>query len=202
MTTLTGPAAEVRRRPSTRGYWLAAALALVGVLGAGAWVFASYARAAADPAAFTRVATTGPAAVTIDRAGTYAVYYEAPYGMMMGSAPGMSVTGPDGRTLAMRPGYGMRYAVPGRPGCFGRMAGRFRADRPGRYQMMVGRPDAQATIALAPDTNHWLLPSLFGAVAFLVLTTGAAVVVALTTASCAGVDGSQAEGPSAAGVSL
>ena len=37
---------------------------------------------------------------------------------------------------------------------------------------------------------------------FLVLTTGAAVVVALTTASCAGVDGSQAEGPSAAGVSL
>src|SRR5947207_5787811 len=115
MTTLTGPAAEVRRRPSTRGYWLAAALALVGVLGAGAWVFASYARAAADPAAFTRVATTGPAAVTIDRAGTYAVYYEAPYGMMMGSAPGMSVTGPAGRTLAMRPGYGMRDAAPRPP---------------------------------------------------------------------------------------
>jgi len=157
MSTVTERATTSRRHPSTTGYRLAAALALIGVLAAGAWVFTSCAGATPDVAGFTRVATVGPGVVTIDRAGTYLVYYEAPRGMMMGSGPSVRVTDPSGRPLAMRPGSGMRsgmrYGVPGRPGCVGRMVGRFHAGMPGRYHVWVDQPDPQATIALTRDTR-------------------------------------------------
>src|SRR2546423_11595019 len=103
MSTVTERATTSRRHPSTTGYWLAATLALIGVLAAGAWVFTSCAGATPDVAGFTRVATVGPAVVTIDRAGTYLAHYGAPGGMMMGSGPGVRGAGPEGGPLAREP---------------------------------------------------------------------------------------------------
>ena len=55
--------------------------------------------------------------------------------------------------LNVQPGYGMRYAVPGRPGCVGMMVGRFRAGVPGRYRMWVNQSDPAATTRSATTST-------------------------------------------------
>ncbi len=83
--------------------------------------------------------------------------------------------------LNVQPGYGMRYAVPGRPGCVGMMVGRFRAGVPGRYRMWVNQSDPAATIAVGNDINLRVLPSLVGAGAVLILTAAGALGLVITT---------------------
>ena len=180
-STVTQRPAQIRRRPSAAGYWLATTLALTGLLAAAVWWLTSYLGTTRHIDGFTRVPSTGPAVVTIDQPGSYFVYYEAPRAMMMGPGASFQVTGPSGRPLDVQPGYGMRYAVPGRPGCVGTMVGRFRAGVPGRYRMWVNQSDPAATIAVGNDINLRVLPSLVGAGAVLILTAAGALGLVITT---------------------
>jgi hypothetical protein len=189
MSTLMSPTSEYshparspRKRPSPVGYWLAAALAVTGVLAAAIWAAVGFVGYTNHIDGFTRANAPGNTTVSIDDPGTYLVYYESARGATPDDL-GVAITDPSGRPVALQGAeYDLRYDVPGRNGRVGTAVAQFRADAAGTYRLSVERDVPDATVAVGSNVTRSALPSLLGAGALALATCAGAVVLTISTA--------------------
>lgn len=154
------PTSAARRRPPSR--WLArvvgVALLAAGVFGAAVWV------AGFSPVGFERFDLTGGArTLRFDTPGEYLVYEARTDGVFpeLGS---LTVTGPDGEAVGVRPPSGVNDGAVARslPMFAAWEVGRFSVANPGAYTIAALRPGAgvappSSTIAVAPArTATWV----------------------------------------------
>jgi hypothetical protein len=179
--TITGP--RPAERTARRGYVLAAVLAVVGVLGAGVWGGIVVLDQLDAPSAFVR---TSPGEAVDLLAGEHVLYVEGAAPDVLGT---VSVTGPDGAAVDLRPVGDLRYDVPadlvdGRDDVLGTAVGTFDADAPGRYTPTTERVVADdVRLAVGEDLARAGLLALLLPGAVAVVTLVAAVAIAARTAS-------------------
>lgn len=164
-----------------RGYVLAALVALIGATAAVLWAVTGFLDQLQHPEQFARTAVPGEAAVAITQTGAHVVYVEGT-GSAQISAADLTVVGPQGEQLAVRPyTRDLRYDVPGAPGHMGTALAVFDAERTGTYR--VGAPAVPAdptTLAVGDDlapgvVRAVVVPSIIGV---LVLLAGIGLAVA------------------------
>jgi len=174
--------AAPHKRPSAAGYWLAAALALTGVLAAAIWAVFGFVSFTDHIDGFTRVMAPGQTTVSITEPGTYTVYYEHARGATSYDLD-VVVTDPTGSPLTLQPvRYDVRYDVPGQSTQVGTAVAQFRADVAGGYGVTVNRDLPGTTVAVGDDLIGYAVPQVVG-IGALVLATGAgALALALITA--------------------
>lgn len=161
-----------------RAYLLAGLIALVGLLGAGAWASLALLAEVHRPAGFERIATPGEGQVQLDEKATRVVFAERA-GSLEPSQ--ITVTGPDGVAIPLQPYRGdLRYDVPGSDSAVGTAVATFTAPTAGTYR--VGSATFDGTLAVGPDLAAGTVraltwPSLAGLVA---LAVGVAIAVRAT----------------------
>ena len=173
------PTAGVPRSAGPRrAYLLAGLVALVGLLGAGAWASLALLAEVHRPAGFERIATPGDAEVRLGGAVTRVVYAEQ-------SRPPdpteITVTGPDGTAIPLRPYRGdLRYDVPGSDGGVATAVATFVSPTAGTY--LVGSATFDGVLAVGPDLAAGTVRAItWPSVAALVaLAAGVAIAVHAT----------------------
>lgn len=183
------PAAPpLRPLPSSRWYWLAGALAALGLalVGWAVWSGVSIGRAVE---AFPRVDVPGQAEVALE-AGRYTVYYETqatPGAADPPDAPWSTVevaverVGDNEQVAVRLPLGSSTYEIGGRQGVSVR---RFTIDQPGTYEVSVAADQAasEGTVAIGSGVGRGLITlllAIFGAVGLLVTAGALAGVIAL-----------------------
>lgn len=121
----------VGKQPSTAGYWIAAAVFVLGTVGAIVWFVVSIVNTVNLPNDFDRFSVPGERTVRLEE-GEWVLYHEY-RGATTGFAPDpeVVVTGPDGEEVPVRPiTFEETYEFGGREG---RAFGRFDAEVAGSY---------------------------------------------------------------------
>ncbi|MDT0164924.1 hypothetical protein Q9R32_05080 [Actinotalea sp. AC32] len=183
-----------RSRARRRGYLLAAAIAVVGLVGAGTWAGTALIAEAYRPATFERTAVPGTGTVTLAGGDVRVVYAE---GTATPPTPEqVHVTAPDGADVPLRPYRGeLEYDVPdgtgvggpdGAPGRLGVAVASFTAPEPGSYE--VGSASGSGTLAVGPDLAPGALRAvtLPAGLGLLALLGGLALAVRTATLSTNG----------------
>lgn len=175
------PTSPARRRPPSR--WLArgvgGALVAAGLFGAVVWV------AGFSPVGFERFDLDGGAqTLTFDETGEYIVYEERGIGAFP-ELTSLTVTGPDGRLVTVRPPAGVADGAVARtlPLLEVWEVGRFSVADPGAYTVAALRSGAgvappSSTVAVAPARTATWVGGWLGlvALALLPLTLGVGVL--------------------------
>jgi hypothetical protein len=164
------------KQPSTAGYWIAAAVFVLGTVGAVVWFVVSIVNAVNLPNDYDRIPVPGERTVRLEE-GEWVLYHEY-RGATTGFAPDpeVVVTGPDGDEVPVRPiTYEETYEIGGREG---RAFGRFDAEVTGSYTIEVfGEPGGrgqQVAVGRFFDLSSvaGIVGSIIvGALAFLVALT-------------------------------
>lgn len=165
-------------RTRRRTYLVAAAVAVLGLAGAGIWAGTALVTEANRPSTFERIAVPGAGTVTLGDGDVRVVYAEGPAGAP--TVEQISVTGPDDAVVPLRPYRGeLQYDVPegtaDAGGDLGTAVATFAAPSSGMYE--VGSTSLAGTLAVGPNlapgaVRAVLLPTavgLLGLVAGLVL---------------------------------
>jgi hypothetical protein len=173
------------RRPdrlSTSGYWLAAVIAVLGLVAGVLWGTAEAFSTIKSTDAFTRGSIPGTFAVQVTDTGRKVVYYEGD------SAPSLQrldlfVTGPDGLQVGLTEyWFTLQYDVPGRPGVTATAMARFRADKPGTYLLTSAfEPTSPAQLAVGDDLGQTFVLSLAGPVILGFGALNVALIIAVIT---------------------
>ena len=161
---------------------LAVVLVAAGIVGSFVWLGTAQAVLTHEAAGFERTAVPGTVTVTSDRPASWVVYAEG-NAASLGSDIGIVATDPSGRPLAVRPGpAGAQYLLGGRGA---RAIGSFVATSPGTYEIAVtttqppveapfAPADPYGDVAVGASMARFMLPSEWGAAAWLVVTIAAA----------------------------
>lgn len=176
-------------RTRRRTYLLAAAVAVLGLAGAGVWAGAALLTEAHRPATFERVSVPGSATLTLADGDLRVVYAEG--AATPPTVEQIQVTGPDDAVVPLRPYRGeLTYDVPdgtgGTDGRLGVAVASFTAPEAGSYD--VGSASFAGTLAVGRD----LAPGALRAVALpaglgvLALVGGLALAVRTATLSTNG----------------
>ena len=183
---------EPIRHPSAAWYWIAAGLALVGVLGAIALAAVGYVQLQDRLEALPRTDVPGTVTVAVDGPQGVTIFYEDPSrGGFVAQASGTStlrfspvdlvVTGPSGTTVATAP-----YAADLRFDVGSRVAtalATFDAPSAGTYTIDVtGDVPADVRVSAGDVVDAGLVAYLVVAVALFLLATATAVAMAVVTA--------------------
>lgn len=173
----------VRPRPSTRGYWIGAALFVLTVAAAVAWLVTVWFDNVDRIDGFPRGPAPGSVAVSVAEGSTQVVYFEAPRGTAQLPLSELMVTGPDGAVLPVgAAAHDVRYDVPDRDGIVGRAVATFPADTAGTYRITVARGAPAGTVAVGEDITWKVVPHVIGAGAFALVGVSVALVLVVTTA--------------------
>lgn len=174
------PTSRQRRRPPSR--WMArvvgAALVAAGVFGAVVWV------AGFSPIGFERFDLTGGArTLRFDTVGEYIVYEERVEGVFP-ELDSLTVSGPDGELVTVRPPAGVTDGAVARslPMFAAWEVGRFSVAEPGAYTIAALRPAAGAAlpssgVAIAPARTATWVGGWAGLVALALLPLAVGVGV-------------------------
>jgi len=170
-------------RPSRLGYWIAAVLVAVAVVGAVLAVvgFSSLGR---EVDSFQRVQVPGDATVTFSKSGGYLLYFEGPgfSGLSSTGTVRVSIQSQDsGQQVSITPLHGKQetYTLGGHSG---QAVASFTIATPGRYVVNAGIPTdpAPADIAVGPGIGATLVQAIIGLV-FGILALIAALAVGIIT---------------------
>lgn len=178
------PAGTSSSGPSTRWYWLAGILAVLGLLAAVGWGGLRLLSAIDEPRDFARAPTPGMVSVTVPGFSTQIVYYEGDRATPV-AALDLTVTGPSGAAVtASTYRQKLQYDVPGRNGMVGTAVASFRADIAGAYRVSTTAAalDPGATLAVGPNVAHNAVGRLVGPGVLGLGTLVAAGAVAAATA--------------------
>lgn len=170
-----------RRRPSTAGYRLAVAIAVVGLVAGAGWGITAYLGIQRQIDDFVRVGVPGQAVVSIQEAGGRVLYYEGPEPMPLTDlAP--QVRAPDGAAVRVEDyDLDLRYDAP--DGGVGQAIGMFEGDSPGRYEVRIdGTASPGAEVAIGETIANSKLGSVVGAVLLILGSLGVGVVLTIVTA--------------------
>lgn len=170
-----------RRRPSTAGYWLAAVIAVVGLLAGVGWGITAYLGMQRQIDDFVRVGVPGQAVVSIPEAGGRVLYYEGSESISLTDlAP--QVRAPDGTAVRIEDyDLDLRYDAPA--GGVGQAIGTFEVDSPGRYEVRIdGTAPPGAEVAVGESIASLKLGSLVGAVLLILGSLGLGIVLTIVTA--------------------
>lgn len=144
--TPAGPAAPKR---STAGFWIAGGVGVLALVLTFALGITRFVDTLSQPADYARTGVPGSVAVIVRETGERVVYSEGSVRLPL-SQLDLTVTGPDGRAVAVRPyTASVTYDTAGHSG---RAVGRFDVPDPGRYVVAAratGVPGAE--IAIGPD---------------------------------------------------
>jgi hypothetical protein len=172
------------RRPTSAGYWVAALIAAAGLLGAAVWGVVGAVSVAEQVDGFARLAVPGQAVLTVEEPADLTIFYEAAgIDQEQAEVPALtiSILGPDGDPVAIA-GYGseLTYHVGDH---VGRAIATFSAVQAGDHRVVVeGEAPPEATLAFGEGLSG-IVGTLVGAGLLLLVTFGAAGVLALVTAS-------------------
>jgi hypothetical protein len=140
---------DARNRPVPLGYWVAAAIAIVAVIGAVGWGATRTLDVISSPDDFARVSLPGATTIPTTAPGKLVIYYEGIAKPSLGRL-GVSVLDPTGRPVAVTAYRSdVRYD---RAGLVARAVGSFDTGTAGRYTVSAGAPvEASAELAVGED---------------------------------------------------
>jgi hypothetical protein len=140
---------DARKRRVPFGYWLAAALAIVAVIGAVGWGAARTFDVMSSPDDFARVSLPGATTIPTTASGKLVIYYEGTERPSLGRL-GVRVLDHTGRPVAVTAYRGdVRYD---RAGLVAEAVGSFDTGTGGRYTVSAGAPaEASAKLAVGED---------------------------------------------------
>ena len=171
-------------RPAQRHvYLLAGAVAVLGLAASGAWSGAALISEAERPAGFDRVTVPGAGAVTLAAGAARVLYVEGPDGLDAPSVDDVTVTGPGGGAVALRPYDGdLTYDVPGPSarGDLGTAVAVFTAADPGTYR--VSTEAFAGTLAVGRDLAPGTLRAVTLPALLALVSIAAGVGLAVRTA--------------------
>lgn len=167
---------DARKGRVPLGYWLAAAIAIVAVIGAVGWTAARTLDVIHSPDDFARVSLPSVTTFPTTASGKLVIYYEGAEKPSLGGL-GVRVLDPSGRPVAVTAYPGdLRYD---RAGIVARAVGGFDADQAGRYTISAGAAgDSAAKLAVGKDLGGAMTDTLLWAG----LIIGAGAVAAAATA--------------------
>jgi len=174
---LLAPASrDARKRRVPLGYWLAAAIAIVALIGAVGWGAARTLAVISSPDDFARVSLPGATTIPMTASGKLVIYYEGTAKPSLGRL-GVTVLDPSGRPVAVTVYRGdVRYD---RAGLVAKAIGSFDVGTTGRYTVSAGAPaEAGAKLAVGEDLGG----AMKDAVLWMGLVLGAGAILAVTTA--------------------
>ncbi|HEX6919340.1 MAG TPA: hypothetical protein VF314_03830 [Actinomycetes bacterium] len=166
------------RRPSTRWYWAAGLVALVGLVAAAALVAAALISLNDHIDGYARTPIPGQVSVTVDEPGTQVIYYEGP----SGATPELylSVYDPSGAPVTVRQSdASLQYDVSGRAG---QSVAEFEATMTGTYLVDVSDGGAGGMVAVGDNFADRVIVPIIGAVALVMTAGGAALAMVIVTA--------------------
>jgi hypothetical protein len=140
---------DARKRRVPLGYWLAAAIAIVAVIGAVGWGATRTIDVISSPDDFARVSLPGATTIPTTASGKLVIYYEGTEKPSLGRV-GVTVLDPTGRPVAVTAYRGdVRYD---RAGLVAKAVGSFDTGTAGRYTVSAGaRAEASAKLAVGED---------------------------------------------------
>ena len=173
---LTPASRDARKRRLPLGYWLAAAITIVAVIGAVGWGTARTLDVISTPDDFARVSLPGATTIPITASGKLVIYYEGTAKPSLGRL-GVRMLDPTGRPVAVTAYRGdLRYD---RAGLVANAVGRFDAGTAGRYTVSAGAPaEATAKLAVGEDLGGAMKDTVLWAG----LIIGAGAIAAAATA--------------------
>jgi hypothetical protein len=164
------------------GFWLAAALAVTGLVVAGVWALLAFTAFNQHIDQFARTTAPGQTTVSISQPGTGIVYYEYPRGTTPTDVT-VTIIDPSGKQVDLKQvGYNLTYDVPSQNGRVGEAVLQFRAETAGPYVLQVEGDVPAARIAVGDNIAGYVVRSILGIVGVAVVTGGAAVTLVVVTA--------------------
>jgi hypothetical protein len=205
------PPLQARKRPSTAGYWVAAVIAVLGLMAAFLWGAAGINNTQDRVDSFDRLAVPGATTVTVTDPGTMVAYHESAAEVARYAEPtanariatrwdpgtrttvrypsdaptwqqlGLQVTGPGGAAVPVAT-YRSSARYDLEPGRAGRAVATFEATTAGPYRVSAARAiEAGATLAVGDDIASGVLLTRLGAVILGLVTMLVAVPLAVVT---------------------
>lgn len=176
MSTLTHPTATAG--PSTSRYWLAALIAIVGLVAGVAFGVMSYRDAQARIDDFDRMSIPGTMTVQLDKATGRVMYYEGSNTIRLNELT-IAVTDPAGTPVDVSPYDGeMIYETV--DSTQGRAVATFDASEPGTYQIAVSGVDS-GQLVVGESFSSRALPGVLAGLAIAGLSVTAGFVLWLLT---------------------
>lgn len=184
------------KSPSRAGYWIGAAIALIGLVAGAAVIASSISSLTRDLGQFERIEVPGKRTLALP-AGEHVLYFESRQGEPLAGSIAVRVS--DAATLrpvALQPyGTSFTYNSAGRSG---RAVHTFTTGAAGRYRIAAsGAPGAGLSVAVGPPLGGTLVSRIFGAFGGVALLLGGLLVggsIALVT----GLRRRRARGPAGA----
>ncbi len=173
------PGGEGSARPSAAGYWIAAAVFLVGSIGAIVWFVVALVGAITLPNDFFTMSVPGEGRVALDE-GVYSLFQEHPDSLTRsGPTPRVEIVAPDGTTVAQRGLTGSQtYTVGGRSG---QAFAEFTAPVTGTYTVRAfGEPDGQR-VAIGRLFDLGSIGGILGSIALGAVSFLVALVLFIVT---------------------
>ncbi len=170
-------------RPSTRGYWVGAAIAVAAMLGAVAWGALAFLGWRAHVEQFPRITSPGQVTVALAEPGTRVLYLEHDRSTRVPAVPAVTVTGPAGEVVPLTAYRGeLRYDLPDVANRIGDAVLTFPAADAGTFTVSVSGAEAGTVVAVGDNlVSAWGLHVL-GIVSLLVAGPLVGVVVVVVTA--------------------
>jgi hypothetical protein len=166
------------KKASATWYLVALAVALVGVGLAGVWGVRSVHDASSRAGAFPSTAVPGTATVKVVDPGDQMIYFSGS-GSPSLEALGLKVEDPRGVEVSTVP-YDLALKVD-LAGDVGTAIATFAADRQGTYTVTSTGHYLGGVIAVGDNVSMDVLPQVLGAVALLLFSIGAGIVIAVIT---------------------
>ena len=165
------------RRPAPAGYWLAAGVAVVGVIAAVVWGLIGVRSMIREVDSFPRSALPAALTVQIAEPGGQIIYYEG--GAVADVNFTLQVLDPDGQQVAVRQYEGSFDYNVGRHS--GHALATFEADRPGQYTINAEADQPGGAIAVARSMAGGIGRMVIGALAIgFAALVGALVLIIVT----------------------
>jgi hypothetical protein len=176
---LTPAKRHARKRRVPLGYWLAAAIAIVAVIGAVGGGAARTLKVINSPDDFARVSLPGTTAITPTASGKLVIYYEGTAKPSL-SQLGVTVLDPSDQPVAVTAYPGdLRYD---RAGLVANAVGSFDVGTVGRYTVSAGAPaEARAKLAVGEDLGGAMKDTVLWAGLIIGVGAIAAAAIALLT---------------------
>lgn len=178
--------ASTAKRPSAAGYWIGAAIAVVGVVASIIWFVVTLTGVVGAADSYPRFSVPGSRSVELET-GTYKIFVEYPGANLdLSQSPlvsGLSVIDPDGRDVAVTNSViNETYAWNGRDG---RVIGQFTSSRAGRYTVSANSARESSSrvvdVAIGPGLDLSVVGPLLGSMALGAFAVLIALVIVIIT---------------------
>ncbi len=173
------PLAAPGRRASVAGYWIAGAIALIGVVAAAVWAITGTVGVIGEVNAFPRIDVPGSDTVNIDETGGRVVFYEGT-GKPHWELLSLEIAGPDGSPVPIATYVtDLTYSFGGRTAT---AIATFEATEEGTYSVSTSNaPEPGARIAIGNSFAKEAVGRIFGAFAIGGLSVIVAIILFIVT---------------------